>query len=103
MYASDNQTIQVLSSKKSPYGLSDNEKLLSVIARCGTYANMKVSQAAFADTLFVVILQAAHGPHETKDMVPKLSRQTIKGFLVAEFQVICTSTMRCRILLIHIY
>ncbi len=31
---------------------------LSVVARWGTYVNMKVSQAAFADPFFVVILQA---------------------------------------------
>ena len=42
MHTSGSQVIQVVSSKKSPYGLSDNEKVLSAIARWGTYANMKV-------------------------------------------------------------
>ena len=69
MYASDNQTIQVLSSKKSPYGLSDNEKLLSAIVRWGTYGNMKVSQVAFSDPLFVDMLPDVCGPYETKGMV----------------------------------
>jgi hypothetical protein len=43
MHVSDSQSIQTLSSKKSPYGLSDNEKVLIAITRWDTYANMKVS------------------------------------------------------------
>ncbi len=45
MHTSDSQTIQGHSSQKSPYGLSDNEKVLSAVAQWGTYDNMKVSQA----------------------------------------------------------
>jgi hypothetical protein len=48
---------------------------------------MKVSQAAFEDPLFVVMLQAARGPHETKGVVPKLTRKMFKGFMYAEYQV----------------
>jgi hypothetical protein len=31
---------------------------------------MKVSQQAFEDPLFVAMLQAARGPHDTKGVVP---------------------------------
>jgi hypothetical protein len=48
---------------------------------------MKVSQAAFVDPLFVAMLQAARGPHETKGVVPKLSKRAFKCFMLAEFQV----------------
>ena len=57
----------------------ENEKVLSAIARWATYASMKVSQAAFGDPLFVAMLQAARGPHETKGLVPKLTRSAFKG------------------------
>ena len=69
MYASGSEGMQSISGKKSTYGLLENEKVLSAIARWGTYANMKVSQAAFGDPLFVAMLQAARGPHETKGVV----------------------------------
>jgi hypothetical protein len=49
MHAAGSEQIQSISSKKSTYGLSESEKVLSAIARWGTYANMKVSQAAFGD------------------------------------------------------
>ena len=83
MHVSDSVGIQSISSvyKKSTYVLSENEKVLSAITRWVTYANMKVSQIAFGDLLFVVMLQAAHGPHETKGLVPKLTRSVFKGFI----------------------
>ncbi len=71
--------------------MSDNEKVLSSVTRWGTYDNMKVSQSDFKDPLFVAMLQAARGPHETKGIVPKLSTKTFKGFVNAEFQVTCPS------------
>jgi hypothetical protein len=45
------------------------------MARWGLYASMKVSQQAFEDPLFVAMLQAARGPHDTKGVVPKLTRK----------------------------
>jgi hypothetical protein len=48
---------------------------------------MKVRQHAFEDPLFVVMLQATRGPHETKGVVPKLTRKVFKGFMHAEYQV----------------
>jgi len=87
MHAADSEQVQSISSKKSTYGLSESEKVLSAIARWGTYASMKVSQAAFGDPLFVAMLQAARGPHETKGVVPKLTRSAFKGFMLAEFEV----------------
>ncbi len=85
MHASDSQSIQGHSSQKSPYGLSDNEKVMNTVSLWGTYANMKVSQTAFADPLFVTMLQAARGPYETKDIVSKLTTKTFKGFMNVEF------------------
>jgi hypothetical protein len=87
MHAGGSEHVQSISSKKSPYGLSESEKVLSAIARWGTYAEMKVSQPAFGDPLFVAMLQAARGPHETKGVVPKLTRSDFKGFMLAEFEV----------------
>ena len=87
MHASASDNKLSACSKKSPYGFSENEKVLSAIARWGTYASMKVSQAAFVDPLFVAMLQAARGPHETKGVVPKLSKRALKCFMLAEFQV----------------
>ncbi len=52
MHAFGSEGIQSISSKKNTFGLSDNEKVLSAIARWGTYASMKVSQSAFGDPLF---------------------------------------------------
>ena len=46
MHASASDNKLSACSKKSPYGFSENEKVLSAIARWGTYASMKVSQAA---------------------------------------------------------
>jgi hypothetical protein len=93
MHAAGSERIQSISSKKSTYGLSENEKVLSAIARWGTYASMKVSQAVFGDPLFVAMLQAARGPQETKGLVPKLSRRDFKGFMIAEFQVTSPSSI----------
>ena len=59
MHASGSHAIQGHSSQKGPYGLSDNEKVLSAVARWGTYANMKVSQAAFADPMGSVSSESA--------------------------------------------
>ena len=87
MHASVSVGIQSISSKKINYGLSESEKVLSAIARWVTYASMKVSQAVFGD--LVAMLQAARGPHETKGLVPKLTRAVFKGFMLAEFQVTC--------------
>ena len=87
MHVADSQGIQSISSRKSTYALSENEKVLSGIARWATYTNMNVRQAAFGDPLFVTMLQAARGPHETKGLVPKLTRSVFKGFMLAEFQV----------------
>ena len=42
MQASGTAGIQSSSSKHSPYGLSENEKVLSAVARWGLYASMKV-------------------------------------------------------------
>ena len=56
MHAAGSQGIQSISSRKSTYALSENEKVLSAIARWATYASMKVSQAAFGDPLFVAML-----------------------------------------------
>jgi hypothetical protein len=53
MHAAGSQGKQSISSRKSTYALSENEKVLSAIARWATYASMKVSQAAFGDPLFV--------------------------------------------------
>jgi hypothetical protein len=103
MHTADSDRIQSISSKKSTYGLSENEKVLSAIARWGTYASMKVSQTAFGDPLFVAILQAARGPHETKGLVPKLSRRAFKGFTLAEFQVTSPSSISCHMLLFNTY
>ena len=85
MHAAGSQGIQSISSRKSTYALSENEKVLSAIAGWATYASMKVSQAAFGDPLFVAMLQAARGPHDTKGLVPKLTRSAFKGFMIAEF------------------
>jgi hypothetical protein len=87
MQASGSAVIESSSSKHFTYALSENEKVLSAVARWGLYASMKVSQAAFEDPLFVVMLQAARGPHETKGVVPKLTRKMFKGFMYAEYQV----------------
>jgi hypothetical protein len=65
--------------------LSENEKVLSAIARWGAYASMKVSQAALGDSLLMAMLQAARGPHDKKGLVPKLTRRSFKGFMLAEF------------------
>ena len=94
-----------ISSKKSTYALSENEKVLSAIARWGKYASMKVSQTAFGDPLFVAMLQAARGPHETKGLVPKLprTRSAFKGFMLAEFQVTSPSIISCHMFLMHTY
>jgi hypothetical protein len=54
---------------------------------------MKVSQAAFEDPLFVAMLQAARGPHETKGVVPKLTRKIFKGFMHVEYQVTVSSSI----------
>jgi hypothetical protein len=62
MQASGTADIQSSSSKQITYGLSENEKVLSSMARWGLYASMKVSQQAFEDPLFVAMLQAARGP-----------------------------------------
>ena len=88
MKASDSADIESSSSKHFTYALSENEKVLSAVARWGLYASMKVSQAAFEDPLFVAMLQAARGPHETKGVVPKLTSKMFKaskmfkGFMV---------------------
>ena len=103
MHASGSEGILSISTKKSTYGLSDNEKVLSAITRWGTYANMKVSQSAFGDPLFVVMLQAARGPHETKGLVPKLSKRAFKGFMLAEFQVTSPSSISCHMILMNTY
>ena len=60
MQASGTADIQSSSSKQITYGLSENEKVLSSMARWGLYASMKVSQQAFEDPLFVAMLQAEH-------------------------------------------
>jgi hypothetical protein len=92
-----------ISSKKSTYALSENEKVPRAIDRWGKYANMKVSQTAFGDPLFVTMLQAARGPHETKGLVSKLTRSAFKGFMIAEFQVTSPSIISCHMFLIHTY
>jgi hypothetical protein len=51
MHAAGSHGIQSISSRKNTYALSENEKLLSAIARWATYSIMKVSQAAFGDPL----------------------------------------------------
>jgi hypothetical protein len=51
MHAAGSEQIQSISSKKSTYGLSESEKVLSAITRWDTYASMKVSQAAFGDSV----------------------------------------------------
>ena len=103
MHAAGSQGIQSISSRKSTYALSENEKVLSAIARWATYASMKVSQAAFGDPLFVAMLQAARGPHETKGLVPKLTRSAFKGFMLAEFQVTSPCIISCYMLLLNTY
>ena len=103
MHASGSEGILSISTKKSTYGLSDNEKVLSAITRWDTYASMKVSQSAFGDPLFVVMLQAARGPHETKGLVPKLSKRAFKGFMLAEFQVTSPSSISCHMILMNTY
>jgi hypothetical protein len=85
------------------YALSENEKVLSSIARWATYAIMKVSQAVLGDPLLVVMLQAARGPHATKGLVPTLTRSVFKGFMVAEFQVTCPCIISCHMLLLNTY
>ena len=95
--------IQSVSSKKSTYGLSENEKVLSAIVRWGEYASMKVRHGAFGDPLFMEMLQAACGPHDTKGLVPKLTRRSFKGFMIAEFQVTSPSSICYHMLLIHTY
>ena len=87
MHLAGSASSNVVPARKSLYGLTEGEKMLSAIARWGTYANMKVRQAAFKDPLFVAMLQAARGPPETKGIVPTLTRQAFKGFMHAEFQV----------------
>ena len=69
MHASGSVGIESSSSKHFTYALSENEKVLSAVARWGLYASMKVSQAAFEDPLFVAMLQAARGPHEPSRFV----------------------------------
>jgi hypothetical protein len=103
MYADDSEQIQSISSKKNTYGLSESEKVLTAIPRWGTYACMKVSQGAFGDPLFVVMLQAARGPHETKDVVPKLTRAVFKGFMLAEFEVTSPCSISCHLFLMKKY
>lgn len=93
MQASGTADIQSSSSRHITYGLSENEKVLSAVARWGLYASMKVSQQAFEDPLFVAMLQAARGPHETKGVVPKLTRKVFKGFMHAEYQVTVSSSI----------
>jgi hypothetical protein len=95
--------IQSVSSKKSTYGLSENEKVLSAIVRWGEYASMKVRHGAFGDPLFMEMLQAACGPHDTKGLVPKLTRRSFKGFMIAEFQVTSPSSICYHMLLMHTY
>ena len=104
MHAAGSQGIQVsISSRKSTYALSENEKVLSAIARWATYASMKVSQAALGDPLFVAMLQAARGPHDTKGLVPKLTRSVFKDFMLAEFQVTSPCIISCYMLLLKTY
>ena len=67
--------------------------LLNTVTRWGLYAIMKVSQAVFEDPLFVTMLQAARGPHETKGVVPKLTRKIFKGFMHVEYQVTVSSSI----------
>jgi hypothetical protein len=59
MHVSVTDGKQSVSSKKNTYGLSENEKVLSAIARWGTYAGMKVNQGAFGDPLFVSVSSRA--------------------------------------------
>ena len=101
MHASATDGKQSVSSKKNTYGLSENEKVLSVITRWGTYAGMKVSQVAFGDPMFVAMFQVAHGPHETKDLVSKLSRRDFKDFMIVEFQVTSPCSISCHMLQWH--
>jgi hypothetical protein len=84
MQASDSEGIESSSSKHFTYALSENKKVLSAVARWGLYVIMKVSQSSFEDPLFFVILQTARGPHETKGVVPKLTRKIFKDFMYAE-------------------
>ena len=93
MQASDSAGIESSSSKHFTYALSENEKVLNAVARWGLYARMIVRQAAFEDPLFVAMLQAAHGPHETKGVVPKLTRKIFKGFMHTEYQVTVSSSI----------
>ncbi len=93
MQASGTAGIHSSSSKHITYGLSENEKVLSAVARWGLYASMKVSQQAFEDPLFVAMLQAARGPYETKGVVPKLTRKVFKDFMHAEYQVTISSSI----------
>ncbi len=79
-----------ISSRKSTYTLSENEKVLSAIGRWVTYTSMKVRQDVFGDPLFVTMLQTVRGPYETKGLVPKLTGSAFKGFMFAEFQVTST-------------
>ena len=64
-----------------------------------TNKQARLIQTVFTDPLFVVILQAARGPPETKGLVPKLTKRVFKSFMYAEFQV--TSTCSIHFLLIH--
>ena len=61
--------------------LSQDEKLLSTVARWATYAPMKVSQSCFADPMFVVMHQAACGPPKTHGLVPTLTTAKLRGYV----------------------
>jgi hypothetical protein len=76
--------IHSFSSKHSSYGMSENEKVISVVARWGTYTSMKVSQTIFEDPFFVSMIQEVNGPPQTKGVVPKLTKKAWKGLMSSE-------------------